>query len=517
MNRIYIKQFIILLLTMTSVGGAYAFDLNDIAPVNPLDEKTKNYNKELSMPIFELKRAKLTKNAIKNQYAIAMSKFTRSNVRASYADFKVLIDSVAPNDYVYMRLVQEMASIGFFNLAELAMSKIEDSTLCSSVEDDVKKFYFPASDLTQKDQLYLAELYSNIMYNDQSKEATNELSKQSTLLMESDYANYILALGSMKNGNSKAALEYINKAAAKNPKNLNYKKLKAEIYAQNGNQKEALSIHKELSKADLKTVIFNNEINSSVDYIMYKTAKNDYIRKYYLAHYYFDKDEYNKALGVLQTSVSTKKNINKDVFALSSQIYFETKEFEKAQDYAQKALNIDGSNYAALTVIGDVAYRNKDYQKAIKFYKKAQSREHDYEASLKLAQTYLKLKEINKAKEIYSKILKDSSKSYLAYYNMALLEPDRETEYLKKSISINPDFENGWVDLARVMIKKNMFEQALSYLGIAKHINESDYRYYYYFGLVLKEKGLFASAKENFEQSLKLNPDFTPAKEELQI
>ena len=88
MNRIYIKQFIILLLTLTSVGGAYAFDLNDIAPVNPLEKKKKNYNKELSMPIFELKRAKLTKNAIKNQYAIAMSKFTRSNVRASYADFK---------------------------------------------------------------------------------------------------------------------------------------------------------------------------------------------------------------------------------------------------------------------------------------------------------------------------------------------------------------------------------------------------------------------------------------------
>ena len=36
-------------------------------------------------------------------------------------------------------------------------------------------------------------------------------------------------------------------------------------------------------------------------------------------------------------------------------------------------------------------------------------------------------------------------------------------------------------------------------------------------GLVLKNKGLFAQAKENFEYSIKLNPDYELAKKELNI
>ena len=65
---------------------------------------------------------------------------------------------------------------------------------------------------------------------------------------------------------------------------------------------------------------------------------------------------------------------------------------------------------------------------------------------------------------------------------MALLEPDREFEYLKKAISINPDFKDAWIDLARVSLKKDNIDKAISYLRIAKYIDNSDYRYYYYLG-----------------------------------
>ena len=52
----------------------------------------------------------------------------------------------------------------------------------------------------------------------------------------------------------------------------------------------------------------------------------------------------------------------------------------------------------------------------------------------------------------------------MAYYQMALLEPDREFEYLKKAISINPDFVDAWIDLARVAIKKDNLDNAITYL-----------------------------------------------------
>ena len=136
---------------------------------------------------------------------------------------------------------------------------------------------------------------------------------------------------------------------------------------------------------------------------------------------------------------------------------------------------------------------------------------------IKSAQIYQKINEHKKANEIYSKILKNRSDAYEAYYEMALVDKSRENEYLKKCLSINPKFKDAWIDLARIEIEKNNLDNATNYLSIAKYIDENDFRYYYYQGLVFKNKGLPADAKRSFRKSLKLNPNYTPAKEELSI
>lgn len=516
-----VKSFIAsFLISSFAVSPALSFDLGNIKPVNPLDNNPTTYQEVVNQPSYELKELKrgtLTKNAIKNQYTIAMDKFMQANVRSSYRDFKMLIDNVVPNDYIYIRLTQEMASVGFFTLAELSMSKIQDNKLSSLMEEDVKNYYFPNYRLTHKDQMYLAEMYSNIMYNDQSREATNELLKQTALLADSDYANYLVAFGSMKSGDIKQAIEAIDLAIEKNPKNINYKRLKAEIYSQSEKPQVATKYLEDLNDININTVIFDKQLHSSGQYILYKAAKNDYWKKYHLAYYYYDEGEYNKAIRVLQTSISPKKNINKEVYALTAKVYFDMKEFEKAQDYALKAIDIDSSHPEALIILGDIAQRNNDLKSAENYYKKAMSKDSTHNAQIRLAQVYEKLDNVKKAKELYSKVLKVSSKAYEAYYQMALLEKDREEAYLKKTIAINPNFKDGWIDLARLEINKESYEQALTYLGIAKYIDDSDYRYYYYLGLVLKNKGLVAEADKNFEKSLNLNPDYELAKEELKI
>ena len=449
------KKYLVfsMLLSMT-LQPALALDFGTIKPVNPLENNQSTYLETISQPTYDLKRGTLTKNAIKNQYTIAMDKFMQSNVRSSYQDFRMLIENIQPSDYIYMRLIQEMASIGFFNLAELAMSKIQDDEVASLLEEDVKNFYFPSYKLTHKDQIYLAEIYSNIMYNDQSREATAELMKQSSLLSESDYANYLAAFGSMKNGDVKQAEKFIDSAISKNPKNINYKRLKAEILAQSGKPQDGVKALNDLESSEINTIVFDNELHSSQQYILYKAAKNDYWKKYHLAYYYYYEGEYNKALRVLQASISGKKNINKEVYALTSLVYFKLKEFEKAQDYALKSIDIDQSNYRALVVLGDIAFRNKDYKLAESYYKRACGKDSSHSAEIKLAQVYQKMNNIKKAKELYSKVLRVASNSYEAYYQMALLEKDREVTYLKKAVAINPNFSAGWIDLARISVNQ---------------------------------------------------------------
>lgn len=514
MRKVLIISFLI---SSFSINSVYAFDFGNIKPVNPLDNNPGTYQEVINQPSFELKKGSLTKNSIKNQYTIAMDKFMQSNVRSSYQDFKMLIENIVPNDYIYMRLTQEMAAIGFFSLAELSMSKIQDDEISSLLEDDVKNYYFPNYRLTYKDQMYLAEVYSNIMYNDQSQEATGELMKQVSLLTDSDYANYLVAFGSMKNGDIEQAEKSISIAISKNPDNINYKRLKAEIFSQSDKPQDGVKYLDDLENENINTIIFDKELAASQQYILYKAAKNDYWKKYHLANYYYNENELNKALRVLQTSISTKKNINKEVFTLTAKVYYDLKEFEKAQDYALKAIDIDSSKSGALIVLGNIALRNKDYKLAESYFKKAVSKDDTHVAQIKLAQVYQKLDNEKKAKDIYSKVLKDSSKCYEAYYQMALLEKDREETYLKKAIAINPNFKDGWIDLARLEINKESYDQALTYLGIAKYIDDNDYRYYYYLGLVLKNKGLVAEADKNFEKSLNINPDYSLAKEELKI
>jgi hypothetical protein len=47
----------------------------------------------------------------------------------------------------------------------------------------------------------------------------------------------------------------------------------------------------------------------------------------------------------------------------------------------------------------------------------------------------------------------------MAYYEVALTDKSKELAYLKKSVAVNKDFKDGWLDLARVEIESQHFQQ----------------------------------------------------------
>lgn len=494
-----------LIVFLACTSSAYAINFDDlIKPANPLE--TPQQVENVSVP----QKVTLTKNDLYNQYKIALDKFIHSNVKSSYSDFKILIENTTPKDFMYMSLAEKMADIGFFDLVELSLSKVDDKDLSYFLSEDITRFYFPAVTLSKADELYLAEMYSNIIYNDQSEEVVGELVKDQNLLNKYDYANYIVALGYYKSNNFKEAEKYINTAISMNSKNINYKKLKSEILAETAKPKSVLKLVDDIKSQLIFTKSFSQRIKSIEEYALYKTTKNEFEQKYHLAYYFYLENELNKSMRTLQTAFNTKKNHNKKVYALLSRVYYDLKEYEKAEDNALKAYKIDKKNQIALSVLGDLAFKSNDYKDALKYFELASD-------SIKMAEAYQKLGKTKKAYEIYSKILKTHSDAYEAYYNMALLDKTREIPYLKKSIAINYNFKDGWIDLARCSIENNDYDNASKYLSIVKYIDENDFRYYYYQGLVYKNKGLTSDANRSFKKSLMLNPNYVPAKEELSI
>ena len=511
LNKIILYSSFIFLLAGNTCQSAM---LDYLSPVDPTQVKPLKDSREESMYALPAQKAVLTQNSVHNQYEIAMQRFMQANVKSAYMDFKMLISHIVPNDYAYLRIADNMAEIGLFNLSDAALKKVSDKTISSYRADDVKKFYFPKSILADKDEIYLAEVYSNIMYNAQSKEATAELIKNTDLLEKSDYANYIAALGFLKAGNITNAHNYIDNALKINPDNINYQKLKIEVLFQEENSKDALKVLENIKHYNFNTETYVSKIETLEKFTLYKAEKDDAMKKYYLASYYYSLGDDIKALRTLQGAISAKKKTNRLVYGLMSEVYYRQKEYEKAQNFADKSLQLGGNNADALMVMGKVNYRNQKYKDALKYFKALGT---NTSAQVWMAMTYTASGDTKSAKEIYSKILKEHSNCAEAYYNIALSEPDRALEYLKKAVAINLNYADSWLELAKAAIARENTRLAGRYLDVVKYIDENDFRYYYYQGLVFKAKGLNQDANYYFKKSLAINPNNELAKKELGI
>lgn len=447
----------------------------------------------------------------------ANDRFVQCNVRAAWEDFKNLINSVKDNDFLYISYANKMADLGFFDLANYAGSKTKDKEISGLSLDAMKRFYYPRKKIKIDDEMFLAEIYSNILFNNQSSEATSDLLKNDSMLSNYDYANYLVALGSYKSNNFKQAAKYINIAVIQNPSNLNYQTLKAKILAENGESEEAIKIVETLKKQNLYSYDYEKKIKSLEQFILYKISKAPWKKDYHLGYYYYLENDGSKAIRELQEALSSKKRANKeDIYALMSEIYLSLNEFEKASDMAKKAHKLNRSNSKALITLGDLDYNDKKYKQALEYYKKAASKDKkSYVPLVKEAKVYQKLQNNKKAAEIYVKVLKTHSDSWEAYYNMALLDKNKEAIYLKKAVAVNQMFEDGWIALAKTELDKGNFSVAEKYLANAFYIDENDFRYYYYQGMVDINSGDLAQAKYNFKKSLKLNSNFGEAKNAL--
>ena len=495
-------------MAIPSLGAGF----DSIAPANPLSPQTIPDN-TIAIPV---KKITLTHNNIHNQYAIAFNRFIQSNTKASYNDFKILIQTMDDNDFAYMKLAEYMADIGFFDLSELASKQISDKAISDYLIGDTQLYYFPSKKLKRDDEIYLGEVYANIVYNDQSKEATAELVKNTELLTNSDYANFVASLGYLKSNDITEAEKYINIALKMNPQNLNYKKLKAEILSQGKKPQNALKLVSEIKQKKLYTTDYINKVNSMEQYVLYKSKKIYAEKMYHLGYYYYYENEPAKAVRSLQSAISSKKKLNKDVYALLSRVYFDSQDYDKAQDSAQKALKIDGKNSIALLVLGDLSYRVGDYKNALKYYKNAESNTKNSSLpAIKVAQTYEQLGKVKRAYEIYEKVIKTYNDCYIAYFKIAIKDKSKELAYLKKSLAINMNYTDAWLELGRSSIEKKQFDEAKKYLKVSKYIDENNYKYYYYQGILAKNQG--QNGKEYFEKSLSINPNYTPAQEELKI
>ena len=345
-------------------------------------------------------------NFVKAKYASAENRFLQGNVKASHSDFSDLISKASHDDYVFLSYGIKMAEYGFFDLSDELIKKLDNNLYTQNYIKDIKKFYYPSVLTNQKDMIPLADAYASIVYNNLAMETTSELLNNKQI-GDSDYKNYLIALGYYKSNNLQQALKYINIATTYNDNNVNYKILKAKILADSDKSKLALKELKEIKKTEFLTVDFQTKIQAIEEYVNYKVAKAEPLKDYHLSYYYHLQDKSLLATKVLQSSILQAKEYAPQIYALLARIYYENDELLKAQELAQKAYKDDNKNYLANLTLADLAYEERKYDEALSYYKSAKKlNKKESLPSVGIAKSYLAMDKDKKSQKIYEKLLK---------------------------------------------------------------------------------------------------------------
>ena len=492
MNKI-LKEFLITALILSTPAIAQA------ETVKPLKIKAETTVANMDMVIKD--------NFVKAKFASAENRFAQSNVKASYDDFNDLIQRASHDDYVFLVYGMKMAEYGFFDLSDALIAKLDDNGFTSSYVSDIKKYYYPSAMVNPKNVVYLADAYSNIMYNNMAIETTSEL-LNSNQASESDYKNYLIALGYYKSNNLPLALKYINNALVENDVNINYLALKAKILADSNKSAQALKVLAKIKKANFKTVDFQRKVKAIEEYVLYRTAKAEALKDYHLAYYYHLQNKSLLATKVLQSAVLHAKQYSPLVFSLLGRIYYENEEPLKAQEFASRAFREDKNNYLASLTLADVSYDNRKYDESLKYYKHAKKLTRDIEPSVGMAKTYLAMEKDKKSKKIYEKLLKKNQFDEDLLVNSLQVFPQKSDYFMPRVASIDISNNDIWLGLANMAIRDKNFNMAATYLNNSYYIDANNFRYYYYLSLVLRAKGDNELAQQSLIRCSRLNSDY---------
>ena len=492
MNKI-LKEFLITALILSTPAIVQA------ETVKPLKIKAETTVANMDMVIKD--------NFVKAKFASAENRFAQSNVKASYDDFNDLIQRASHDDYVFLVYGMKMAEYGFFDLSDALIAKLDDNGFTSSYVSDIKKYYYPSAMVNPKDVVYLADAYSNIMYNNMAIETTSEL-LNSNQASESDYKNYLIALGYYKSNNLPLALKYINNALVENDVNINYLALKAKILADSNKSAQALKVLAKIKKADFKTVDFQRKVKAIEEYVLYRTAKAEALKDYHLAYYYHLQEKSLLATKVLQSTVLNAKQYSPLVFSLLGRIYYENEEPLKAQEFASRAFREDKNNYLASLTLADVSYDSRKYEDSLKYYKHAKKLTKDIEPSVGMAKTYLAMEKDKKSKKIYEKLLKKNQYDEDLLVNSLQVFPQKSDYFMPRVASIDISNNDIWLGLANMAIRDKNFNMAATYLNNSYYIDANNFKYYYYLSLVLRAKGDNELAQQSLIRCSRLNSDY---------
>ena len=252
---------------------------------------------------------------------------------------------------------------------------------------------------------------------------------------------------------------------------------------------------------------------------------------------------YNKVLEINPNSAMTYFNIGS--------VYQIQQQHETAIEYLQKAVELEEDDERFLAALAMSEVKIKDYQCAMQHYKQlatlCPNKENykynlvncyealnDYDTAIsllenmvfinpsftlpaaKLASLYIKTGKLNKAKEVYEKILLKNKVTpdilhQYAILSSTLCDSDTAEKMLKKVIKMNPDIARAHKDLAVIYLNKRLFDYAEDEFKTALKLAPNDFEILFEYGNYLYSISRNSEAEQYYADALELAPQDVPA------
>jgi len=177
----------------------------------------------------------------------------------------------------------------------------------------------------------------------------------------------------------------------------------------------------------------------------------------------------------------------------AAKCYFELKDMDAAQQYAQKAKELDASQADPEALLGDILAEKKEHLEAIAAYRRAlELQGNQPKIMIALARAYLRTGRFSSAKELLADVIVAEpdnavAHQYMGFAQLKLKETEAAVESYKTAVKLN---ENDW------MARKSL---GVAYMLWAMQNNNDE-----------KIKAL---AMEQWNISLQINPDQPQLKE----
>ncbi len=454
------------------------------------------------------------KSAIRKEFISITSKFNQGNAKVAYDEYNLLIDKIT-NDTSLLTLSKVLYEIGFFSLGDKAIEKIVYKNQFYDNIIDLEDSYKPKTKLEVEQEIAFAKIYADIYFNNSSAEAASELLKKKNKYLKHDFYNYMLSQAYLGTKQYNQALHLINKAISLNTTNINYQILKTDILIKSKKYKEA---YKQIEKIEKTTknkllLVLAPKIKIQKEEILSLIANDSKEKKYHIASKTFLEGNFEKNKKDCQNILNFDKD-NDKIMSLYAKSELALGNIQRANTFFVNSYKIEKNNIDTIIGLGDIRFLHGDYKNSVKMYKKAYGKNKgNYEVLIKLATAQREYarnpKELRKLELSLDKMPKNE---YLAYYNSAISIAQKNAvlkeEFLKRTLNINPMYENALGELIELHLRNKNYKLAKNLIYNASFTLEKNYYYYYLCGLYNQAIGKRQEAVRFYKTSLNLNPSF---------